>query len=268
MVIHAYDGHITETERELPFCAVTIGESRPQSTIHRPAGISDYQLLYTRSGVGRVRIKEKEFEVCAGDIFILPPFVPHEYRPKSEGWNTLWITYNGKSAKLSFPFRADIRKYGEFESFYNKIKRGKNHVDWRKKTSAALYELLLVLWGCNGITEPKESEKMPDVSVAVQYISEHYHETVELSKLAELAGLSEGHFCRVFKQYTHMRPVEYVTNLRIERAKDLLLQEPRINVTRIAHQTGFISPSYFSKTFKSKTGMTPEAYRKQKSAEV
>ena len=127
---------------------------------------------------------------------------------------------------------------------------------------------MLVLWGCNGITEPKESEKMPDVSVAVQYISEHYHETVELSKLAELAGLSEGHFCRVFKQYTHMRPVEYVTNLRIERAKDLLLQEPRINVTRIAHQTGFISPSYFSKTFKSKTGMTPEAYRKQKSAEV
>ena len=262
MVIHAYYGKVNETERLLPLYAVTVGESRPQRTIHRPAGINDYQLLYTKSGIGKVRIKEEEFEVREGDVFILPPFTPHEYSPKSENWDTLWITYNGSVAKTSFAFHGDIRKSGSFEFFYNKIKRGKNHADWRRKTSSALYELLLCLLESENISKCDIISHAPDVSVAVQYIAEHYSETVELSKLAELSGLSEGHFCRVFKQYTHMRPVEYITNLRIERAKDLLLERPPLTVAEIAKQTGFSSPSYFSKTFRDKTGVTPETYRK------
>jgi len=262
MVIHAYDGHITDKERELPFCAVTVGESRPQATIHRPAGINDYQLLYTKSGVGRVRIREEEFEVREGDVFILPPFTPHEYSPTGEGWVTLWITYSGRAARLSFPFDSDVRRCDEFEGFYKKIKRGKSHANWRKDTSSQLYELLLCLSEKEGISEYDTDSRRPDISVAVQYIAEHYHETVELSRLAELAELSEGHFCRVFKQYTHMRPVEYITNLRIERAKDLLLKRPPLTVAEIARQTGFSSPAYFSKNFKEKTGKTPERYRK------
>ena len=261
MVIHAYDGSVSELEKALPFYTATVGESHPQNTIHRPAGINDYQLLYTESGVGKVIIKGEEFEVERGDVFILPPVTPHEYRPVSEEWHTLWITYNGVAAKNAFPFDADIRRCEGFVSLYKKIKRGKSQSDGHRKTSVALYELLLGLFESDGLT-PSESEKRePDISTAVQYIAEHYNETVELSSLASLAGLSEGHFCRVFKQYTHMRPVEYITNLRIERAKDLLLKKPPITVAEIARQTGFSSPAYFSKTFKEKTGKTPEEYR-------
>lgn len=263
MVIHAYDGTVNEYERNLPLYAVTVGESRPQTTIHRPAGINDYQLLYTESGIGRVRIKETFYEVKEGDIFILPPFTPHDYSPASGEWNTLWITYNGGASKNAFPFRADIRRCDSFVGFYRKIKKGKKSADWRRKTSAALYELLLCISEQDGLTPGGSEKREPDVSTAVQYIAEHYHQTVELSSLAELTGLSEGHFCRVFKQYTHMRPVEYITNLRIERAKDLLLQSPPITVTEIAKQTGFQSPAYFSKTFKEKTGKTPEEYRRE-----
>lgn len=260
MVIHAYDGSVSDSERALPFYAATVGESRPQGTIHRPAGINDYQLLYTESGVGRVRIKEEELEVREGDVFVLPPFTPHEYSPVSHEWVTLWITYNG-AARSAFPFDADIRRFPGFEGFYKKIKRGSKSPDWRRKTSSILYELLLSVWETEGLSPSESAGSAPDVSAAVQYISEHYRETVELSSLASLAGLSEGHFCRVFKQYTHMRPVEYITNLRIERAKDLLLKRPPLTVAEIARQTGFSSPAYFSKTFKEKTGKTPEEYR-------
>ena len=260
MVIHAYDGKVNEAERLLPLYAVTVGESKPQSTIHRPTGINDYQLLYTKSGVGVVRIKEEEFEVREGDVFILPPFTPHEYRAKSEAWDTMWITYNGTAAKSCFPFSSDIRKYGEYERFFKKISRVKKQIDWRKKTSHVLYELLLTLWECEGLSDVTASSA-PDVSIAVQYIAEHYSETVELSTLAELSGLSEGHFCRVFKQYTHMRPVEYITNLRVERAKDLLLEKPPLPIAEIAKYVGYASAAYFSKIFKDKTGVTPEGYR-------
>ena len=261
MQIHAYDGHVNDEDRELPLYVATVGESIPQSPIHRPAGINDYQLLYTKSGVGIVRIREREYEVGEGELFILPPFTPHEYRPNGDGWVTLWITYSGSAAKTCFGFQSDIKTAPEFEVWFKKILRLKKRDGWRRKTSPLLYSLLLDVANKKGLGKPEESQAVPDVSAAVQYIAEHYRETVELSVLAELSGLSEGHFCRVFKRHTHMRPIEYVTNLRMERAKDLLITRPPLPVSEIAEMVGYASAAYFSKTFKEKCNTTPEKYR-------
>lgn len=262
MVIHAYNGNVSERDRQLPLYAVTAGESRPQSAVHRPAGINDYQLLYTESGVGRVRIRDKYYVVKEGDIFILPPFTPHDYSPQSDEWNTLWITYNGAAAKSCFPFVADIRTGVGFPLFYKRINKGQTLSDWKRRTSSALYELLLLIWEQQGLS-PTSNVKEPDIGTAVQYISEHYHQTIELSTLAEISGISEGHFCRVFKNHTHLRPIEYIINLRIERAKDLLLEKPEKQISHISVLVGYSSSSYFSKNFKEKTGMTPDEYRKK-----
>ena len=263
MVIHAYYGNVSESERVLPFYAVTVGESRPQSAVHRPAGINDYQLLYTVSGVGRVRIRDKYYEVKEGDIFILPPFTPHEYSPQTDNWVTLWITYNGTAAKTCFPFSADIRKDVNFQTFYRRIYKGKKLSEWRRKTSPLLYELLMLVWENQGLLPEKRNAKDPDIGTAVQYIAEHFRQTVELSTLAQISGLSEGHFCRVFKNHTHMRPIEYIINLRIESAKDLLLEKPERQISDIAALVGYSSASYFSKNFREKTGMSPDEYRKK-----
>lgn len=262
MQIHAYNGTVSEKVRELPLYVATVGKSLPQTHIHRPAGINDYQLLYTESGVGTVRIKEREYDVVEGDLFILPPFTPHEYRRKEGDWNTLWITYNGSAAKACFNFSSDIKKAPNFNAFFKKILRQQNRGEWRRKTSDLLYGLLLDISECKGICVSEEEQNAPDVGMAVQYIAEHYHETVELSRLAELSGLSEGHFCRVFKQYTHMRPIEYVIHLRVERAKDLITEKPPLPIAEIAKRVGYSSAAYFSKIFREKVGVTPEEYRK------
>ena len=261
MRIHAYKKNISDAERLLPLYAVTIGEKEFQNKIHRPAGINDYQLLYTKSGKGAVKIKEEEFEVREGDVFILPPFTPHEYKPKGHHWQTLWITYNGAVAQGSFAFPVDIRHYENFETHYKKISRGVTQNDWRRKTGSVLYELLMCLLEREGLSSIPHTVKAPDVSLAVQYIAEHYHETIEISKLAEITELSEGHFYRVFKQYTHMSPIEYITHLRIERAKDMLIQSPPISIAKIAKSVSYTSAAYFTKTFKNKTGLTPKEYR-------
>ena len=120
MKIHAYYSETTEKDRALPLYVATVGDSLPQSSIHRPAGINDYQLLYTKSGVGVVEISGKKFEVRKGDMFILPPFTPHEYHPLTNTWDIQWITYNGTVARGSFPFCADIKKITSFEFFYKK----------------------------------------------------------------------------------------------------------------------------------------------------
>ncbi len=261
MKIHSYKSDISEKERLLPLYVATIGGIPSKTKIHRPAGIKDYQLLYTKSGIGVVEISGKKFEVHKGDMFILPPFTPHEYAPLTNTWDIRWITYNGTVAKGSFHFCADIKKMTSFEVFYQKIVRNTNHPNWRRKTSSLLYELLMCILESEGISSSNVTSNNPDMGTAVQYISEHYHETVEISKLADMTGLSVGHFCRVFKQYTHMSPIEYITHLRIERAKDLLIQNPPIPIAQIAKSVSYTSASYFTKTFKTKTGLTPKKYR-------
>ena len=82
-------------------------------------------------------------------------------------------------------------------------------------------------------------------------------------RLAAIAGVSEGHFCRLFKEYTHMRPMEYVAHLRIETAKSLLINSPGMTVSSISRQVGYASPSYFSAVFRAAEGMTPAEYREK-----
>ena len=262
MYITAYYNNSNAAERRLPLYVATVGHSLPQTRIHRPAGIPDYQLLYTSSGEGIVRFGNRDYTVHDGQLLILPPFSPHEYRPKQD-WNTLWVTYAGGMSGVCFPFEANILECKIFPSFYHKIMAQKKEKNWRRKTSALLYELLLQIDDLSDCSPLTAQDSEHNVSAAVRYISEHYRETVELSQLAKAAGVSEGHLCRIFRDYTHMRPIEYLTHLRIEASKALLLENPSLAVASVAEKVGFDSASYFSYVFRQKTGLSPLAYRNQ-----
>ena len=81
-----------------------------------------------------------------------------------------------------------------------------------------------------------------------------------LPELALLAGLSEFHFARMFKQSMGMAPHQYVMNARLIRAEQLL-KTTGMEITAIALECGFSSTSHFSNRFKSVRGMTPTALR-------
>ena len=261
MIISGYPKNITDSERRLPLYVATVGRIAFQSQIHRPAGVPDYQLLYTVRGRGTVRIREEEHTVEEGQVFILPPFTPHEYRADGEIWETQWITYGGTATRPCFDMPADIRDGTGFPEHYRRIHARQNTPNWRRETGAELYSLLLDLVERPGLVSVPPSVPSCDIAAAVQYIAEHYTETVELSQLAAIAGVSEGHFCRLFKDYTHMRPIEYITHLRIETAKSLLLGSPSLSVSRIALRVGYSSPSYFSSLFRAAEGITPAEFR-------
>lgn len=263
MEISGYSQGLSERDKRLPLYVATVGQISYQSPIHRPAGIPDYQLLYTVCGRGIVRIREELHTVTAGQVFILPPFTPHEYRADGDMWTTQWITYGGIASRSCFDMPADIRDGTDFPEYYRRIRARRGTVNMRRDTGGDLYALLLRLMERKGLVEPPQTPAACDIAAAVQYISEHYTETVELSHLAAIAGVSEGHFCRLFKEYTHMRPVEYVTHLRIETAKSVLLNQPTLPVNHISQLVGYSSPSYFSAVFRAAEGMTPAEYRKK-----
>lgn len=260
MHITSYYNDSNASDRCLPLYVATVGSSVPQKQTNRPAGIPEYQLLYTLSGEGIVRFCNRDYTVREGQLLILPPFSSHDYRPKQD-WKTLWITYGGNMSEACFPYEANILECKIFPSFYHKIIMLKKEKNWRRKTSALLYELLLQIDDLGDSSTLVSQDGEHNVSAAVRYISEHYRETVELSHLANAVGVSEGHFCRIFREYTHMRPIEYLTHLRIEAAKSLLLENPSLAVASIAEKVGFDNASYFSYVFRQKTGQSPLAYR-------
>jgi AraC family transcriptional regulator len=108
-----------------------------------------------------------------------------------------------------------------------------------------------------------------DISVApvkmvetVSYILVNLHGDLSVASLASRVNQNPDYFSRQFKTHTGERPVNYVIEKRIERAQ-YLLATSRMSYSEISIQTGFDSLSYFSKSFKKSTGMSPRAYKKQ-----
>ncbi|HLG13160.1 MAG TPA: AraC family transcriptional regulator [Blastocatellia bacterium] len=95
---------------------------------------------------------------------------------------------------------------------------------------------------------------------ALEFMHDNFAEDLGLEEIAASAYLSEYHFARLFKQVTGMTPHVYLANLRLERARKLLV-ESEMSVGEVAASVGYQSQSHFTKVFKSMVGLTPRAYR-------
>ena len=94
------------------------------------------------------------------------------------------------------------------------------------------------------------------------YIHDNFTETIRLDDIATIANLNASSFCRFFKKSTGQTFSEYVTDLRIGKATNLLLAESTMSVSEIAFKCGFNSQTLFNRAFKRSRGTTPLAYRK------
>ncbi|MCL7746176.1 response regulator transcription factor [Halalkalibacter alkaliphilus] len=95
---------------------------------------------------------------------------------------------------------------------------------------------------------------------AISYIHQHYTEELTLQKVADHIHISRNYFSILFKQYSDQKFIDYVINLRINKASELLLNTT-LKVYEVAQQSGFKDVKYFSKLFKRMTGHSPIDYR-------
>ncbi len=98
------------------------------------------------------------------------------------------------------------------------------------------------------------------IAQGLNYITEHYMEKLTLKQVAGAVNVSQAYFSKLFKEEMQQTFTEYLTNLRIGFAKELLRQT-RLPILDVAMHVGFESQQYFSTVFKQKTGTTPNAYR-------
>lgn len=96
----------------------------------------------------------------------------------------------------------------------------------------------------------------------VEFIEHHLSQPLTLADMANVTGLSDYHFARMFKQTTGYPPHRYVLRHRLTRARRLLA-ETSLNMTEIALRCGFGSSSHFSNRFRAEAGLSPTEYRMQ-----
>lgn len=99
------------------------------------------------------------------------------------------------------------------------------------------------------------------INTTLNYINDNIGRTITLEELAERHHLNPVYFSHLFKQVVGVSPSQYILNKRISYAT-MLLSRPEKSIAEIAELAGFSDPMYFSRIFKIKTGMPPQAFRK------
>lgn len=111
----------------------------------------------------------------------------------------------------------------------------------------------------------EKAESMKNQALAEHirvYLETHYMEDISLQDAAEQLRYSDAYFCRFFKQNFDKSFIMYLSELRIEKAKELLA-DITVNIKDIGQKVGYRDSSYFTKVFKRITGVTPSEYRYQ-----
>ena len=106
----------------------------------------------------------------------------------------------------------------------------------------------------------QEMENRP-VSAAKLYVAEHYREPVTMEDAAAWVGLNSAYFSSLFKKSEGVTFTEYLTSVRMEKAK-YYLAETSCKVNEIAEKVGYTDAKYFSKVFITRVGSRPAEYRK------
>jgi AraC family transcriptional regulator len=94
----------------------------------------------------------------------------------------------------------------------------------------------------------------------IDYMRTHLDQQISLAELAAVCGISVSHFTRAFRHATRRSPHAFLTDLRLEKAKELL-EQTHLSITSIALSCGFEQPQYFATQFRRKLGWTPSAWR-------
>jgi two-component system response regulator YesN len=139
-------------------------------------------------------------------------------------------------------------------TYVNKVMQINNQEDLCAWISTALNEFIELVYSS------QDARKVSQIRPAINYIDANYNKPITLADVAKASHLSISRLAHIFKEQMGITIIDYLTSVRIERAKQLLLATDQ-NCTEICFQVGYNNQSYFTRTFKGLVGMTPRQFR-------
>lgn len=233
--------------------------------------LQEFQLVYITNGAGLFEYSDGELSVRQGSMIIVRPGVWHRYKPlENTGWHEVYVGFNGTLAEhfLQHPLflenkpvidvgiREDIRSlYFRIEDLIKAEKPG-----FQKIASGMVIELLGSLVSLEN-QKPFTGRRLEAIIEEVRYnIRTNVEKDVDWQQIANGYCLGYSYFRKMFRKYTGMSPHQYHLELKLLKAKELLVSTDK-SVKEICFETGFQSCNYFSRLFKEKIGVNPSEFR-------
>ncbi len=219
------------------------------------------ELIYYLSGKGRVKVPDGDLMFSPCDVTLYPSNLEHLDEEKGEETREI-ICFRVDLPRLEIP--EPIRVHDSNETLKNLFlliyEENKNKREFSSGLiqECALKTLLMEV--LRSSEDSKSSYQLLDH--AIEYIQNHFLEKITVEELASLEHVSESYLQRKFKQKTGYTVISYINNVRVEKAKNLLISTD-FGIDEIAYQVGFGTPKYFYRIFKKMTGTSPSRFRRQ-----
>jgi AraC-like DNA-binding protein len=266
-------------QQENDLLVLFAGESQTEPAHQLGPKVYDYYLIHhVISGKGRFTAQGREFQLSAGDSFIIEPEQLVSYISDEEDpWYYRWIAFTGKQAagliaSTGIPVSQPIIHTGQrrqaavlfrrFQQTFHQKQTGANlKANGYLHLLLAAYSEALAPASPLGVVPHTESERI--VARAIHYLSTQYAEPITIEMMAESLGYNRAYLSRLFKKLTLVTPVTFLLKLRVDKARHLLRERLELTVEQIAASVGFQDPLYLSKQFRRWYGLSPTEYREQ-----
>lgn len=239
---------------------------------YRKNGRSDYEFIYISKGKGHFIIDGEETVLTAGWLRIYRPSEPqiHTFYSKDLSEHC-WIHFCGtgipgilKKAGLADKKICYLGKNEEIKNYILKIIK-----EIRLKqpqynmfcNSYFLNMVSVISRSINQTNNKKSIGKYKKIISVLELFHNNYSDNYPVQYYADICGLDKYYFISLFKEYTGMPPHMYITNIKIEKAKELLT-DTELSNAEIAESIGYTDPFYFSRIFKKYTGVSPTSFKK------
>lgn len=218
-------------------------------------GEKNWKLLYLLSGELIVTLNDKIYYLTPFSALIISP---EDFYYVNADKNTDYKTFDfGLSKNQLYNLRGKVLKLGEEENklFSSLCKVSQNDIFNKQST----LELCLSYCATNeGNLLPLEERDTGLFKKSIGIMNRHIMSTLSVDELADMLNISLSHLKRIFSKYANLGAHEYFLNLKINKAKELLLEGN--SVTRVAKIMQFSSQAYFSYVFKRVTGISAKSF--------
>ena len=234
----------------------------------RPLGRVDFQLLYIAKGSAYFQIGCQSYHISEGNIILYyPGDSQYYYYELANAPDIYWVHFTGYQAhniltEMGFN-QSGIYHTGPRSELVLLIQNMIQELQLKKtrySNIASLYMKELIELFTRYATENEKGGGNGFVEKAIVDFHQSYHLPINVNEYAKSLNISSCWFIRCFKRYTGKTPQQYINEIRINKAKELLYSSS-FTCNEIAHSIGYLDPLYFSRSFKQEVGLSPMAYR-------
>ena len=233
--------------------------------------LDGFAIVYISSGRGKFESQSVSTSIEPGDTFLLFPGVWHRYAPATEtGWNEHWIGFDGDFARrwLRHKFISaknpviKINAEDTVLATFNRIMQAirANRPALQQILAGATDNLMGLVYSAQQAQPAAGTQNANVIESAIARIENEFERDLNMKLLAQELGVSYSWFRHTFTAHTGLSPHQYLLELRLVRARNLLA-ETEFSIKEIAMQTGFEDELYFSRLFRQKLNFTPSQWR-------